>query len=226
MPRRTPDEIPEAVSQALPEAAPAATPAPTTRIDAPSKDVDAHSTALAWAFRCLLLLALLSVALLWTHAALLYPALPDRIPTHFDAAGTPDRWAARSPANWFLLPSLAVVIVALFLSIAWWGRALVVRAPGIVNMPYKRLFLRLSPDARIRVFEPTRVFLALFALLLTVLFWYLLEGTSAVALGRRAQLPSWPVFAFVGTVLLALVPYYLATARRILGEARREGLEY
>lgn len=176
------------------------------------------------AFRVLLALVAAIVVATWVRAALLYPAIPERFPIHFDAGGRPDRWATRSIERWFMLPAVALAIEVLLLSIAWWGRALVARAPGIVNMPRKATFVRLSPEGRLEAFEPTRAYLAFVVLLLALLFWYLLEGTAQVASGARVTLPTWPVLAFLGGVLGSLAPILLVTTRRIEGIARREGV--
>ena len=64
------------------------------------------------------ILALIALALLcWlTWAALYGPnRLPDRVPTHFNAAGNPDAWGA--PAGMILLPAMALGLY-LLMSIA------------------------------------------------------------------------------------------------------------
>ncbi|HEU0013581.1 MAG TPA: SdpI family protein [Longimicrobium sp.] len=51
------------------------------------------------------------VAAMWIAAALLYGRLPERIPTHWDAAGRVDGWAGREAA--FLLPAAAAASLGL-----------------------------------------------------------------------------------------------------------------
>lgn len=169
-------------------------------------------------------LALLVIGATWVRAAMLYPTLPDPFPSNFDAAGAPNRWTPKSIPNWFMLPAIALVLQALLLSVGWWGRALVVRAPGLVNVPNKALFIRLSPEGRLATFEPTRLFVAFTAILMTLLFWSILEGTAAVATGRLAGLPVWPVGVFLGLVFASIVPYWLATSRRVREVAAGEGV--
>ncbi len=68
-------------------------------------------------------------------AALSWPALPDRVPTHFDAAGQPDAWSDRSLALWLLMPLLAAALSALM----DWSAQTIRRRPEspLVNLPYK-----------------------------------------------------------------------------------------
>lgn len=169
-------------------------------------------------------LALLAIGATWWRAAMLYPTLPDPLPVNFDAAGVPNRWAPKSISNWFMLPAIALIVQALLLSVGWWGRALVVRMPGLVNVPNKALFVRLSAEGRLATFEPTRIFVAFTTILMTLLFWYLLEGTAAVATGRLASLPVWPVLVFVGLVFASIAPYWFATSRRVREMASSEGV--
>lgn len=169
-------------------------------------------------------LALLAIGATWVRAAMLYPTLPDPFPINFDAAGAPNRWTPKSIPNWFMLPAIALIPQTLLLSVGWWGRALVMRAPGLVNVPNQALFIRLSPEGRLAVFEPTRLFVAFTATLVTLLFLYVLEGTAGVATGRLAGLPVWPVGAFLGLVFASIVPYWLATSRRVREVAASEGV--
>lgn len=46
--------------------------------------------------------ALFLVLLLWGLPIFYFDQLPDRIPTHFDGGGNPDRWAAATSCGWFL----------------------------------------------------------------------------------------------------------------------------
>ena len=69
------------------------------------------------------------VLLCWiTWAALYSPNhLPDRVPTHFDSAGTPNAWG--SPTGMIMIPVLAVGLYLLM--------SLVARFPGAFNYPVR-----------------------------------------------------------------------------------------
>lgn len=123
-----------------------------------------------------------------------------------------------------MLPALSLGILAFFTLIAWSIRPLSQSAPGLVNVPRKDLFVRLSPAGRAVVFAPTRAFLAWVISLVAWLFVWILEGSARVAVGQEATLSSWPVFVFLGLIVTTLVPFYVATSRAIVTAAAREGL--
>ena len=73
-------------------------------------------------------LAGLLALILQTWAALWGPDhLPDRVPTHFDAAGTPNAWG--SPAGILLLPVVAIFVYVLITVVA--------RFPQSFNYPVR-----------------------------------------------------------------------------------------
>lgn len=160
---------------------------------------------------------------LWWRAVHWYPQLPARFPTHFNASGTPDGWANKGPM-WFLLPGMSLAMVALFGGIALWIGALVRKAPALVNVPRKELFLRLSEQGRMVVVAPTRMLLAWMIVLMTALFSYILEGTGRVAVNLDDTLPIWPVFVFLGLVFSTLPFFMLALMKAVDRAARDEGV--
>ena len=160
---------------------------------------------------------------LWARAILWFPALPERFPIHFNAAGTPDGWST-NPAAWFLLPGIALALTLFLGGIARWSASLARNAPALFNVPRKELFLKLSPEGRARVAAPTQAFLAWMLVLLHALFLYILEGSARVAVGSAQVLPSWPVFVFLGCVFATLPVYLIATIKVVDRCAAEEGL--
>lgn len=163
----------------------------------------------------LMMAALMLQAALWWRAVQWYPRLPDRIPVHFDASGTPDRWTQRNPTEWFLLPAVSLGLLGLLLGVGlalpWFAR----HAPELINVPHKKRFLQLPIKSRIAVLAPTRTFMAWTATLLGAMFLWLIEGSALVATGSAATLAVWPTLVVVGLILLSLIPYAVATRRRI-----------
>jgi len=75
-------------------------------------------------------LSLFALALLlWITWSALYGSnrLPDRVPTHFDAAGNPNAWG--SPVGMTLMPAIAIVLYLLM--------SLVTRYPGAFHYPVR-----------------------------------------------------------------------------------------
>ncbi len=153
---------------------------------------------------------------LWWRAAVWYPRLPDRYPIHFDMSGTPDGWASKSVATWFLLPLVSLVMTALMMGLGLGGiNAMARHTPGLINIPRKDEFLRLSPEERVRVLGPMSVFLLLVGAMEGGLFLWLVEGIGRVATGATQMLSPWAVFVFVGVVLTGAAVSAVATVRGI-----------
>lgn len=173
--------------------------------------------------RRILVFAFLLQAVLWWRVIAWSPELPERFPTHFNFRGEPDGWST-SRVVWFLLPMISLGVLLLFGAILVWIESLARKAPGIMNIPRKDVFLKLSPEGRVSVLGPTRAFLAWMMLLITGLFMYIVEGSARVAVGRDATLPSWPVFVFLGLVFSTLPVFIVATMREVDRRALAEGV--
>jgi uncharacterized membrane protein len=137
-------------------------------------------------------MAVVLLLLYFGAAAAVWPALPDRIPVHFGAAGAPDRWTDTSMTSWFLLP---VVAAGLTLLVRGVGR-LAAAHPALWNVPHKDRFLRMSPEERAPVVETVDAFLAVVTILVIVLFGEIQVETYLTALGRGGGLTGWFWAAF------------------------------
>jgi len=163
-------------------------------------------------------LAVLSVAVLWICALWLWPGLPELIPVHFDAGGVPDRFGARTPFNWFLLPGIATVMgLLLAFGLPLWIRRLAASNSLLLHVPNKRDFTALSPESRVRAVEPMLVMLRLVAVEIALLFGILLCGCARIASGALQRLPPSLVWMslvlMIGTALLSF-PFSIAAVRR------------
>lgn len=67
------------------------------------------------------------------HLAWIGDQLPERVPSHFDAAGRPNDWMTRSGLLW-TFGGLQVGLAAVFLGLAWLIRRM---PPAMINVPYK-----------------------------------------------------------------------------------------
>jgi uncharacterized membrane protein len=103
----------------------------------------------------------IAVVAMWVIAARAYPALPDRIPKHFDWKGRPDGWGGKGMI--WLMPALGVFM---YFSV---GAAML---PAVAR-------------------ETTPAFLAVMAWLraeMLVMFWFIESRMIAVARGRARGL--------------------------------------
>lgn len=164
--------------------------------------------------RPLVLLPATTLVLLWALALWLWPHLPEQIPLHFDGTGVPDRFGARTVANWFLLPGIATAMVGLFaFALPPWIAALARRNASYLNVPRKEDFARLEPSARVRAVGPVNAMLQVIAAELALLFGVILYGTERVASGAWPSLPTTMVFGSFG-ILLATALLWIPFLRR------------
>jgi hypothetical protein len=159
---------------------------------------------------------------IWWRAISWWPQLPEKIPIHFNAAGEPDRWVERSLGAWFLAPIVMVLLCALLGGIARWIDRLAVDAPGMLNIPRKDLFLRLSPEARCEVVLPTRSMLVWVLVGINVLGLTIVEGMGRVAVVGQATVSILPVVAFVAFVGALCFVSIRATTREVERLAKAE----
>lgn len=147
--------------------------------------------------RRLLLIAHLPILLGWiVLASIAYDALPDRIPTHFDASGTADGFMNRSIMSWFLLPLVGVISA---LTIVLLG-IISERYPQFMNVPNKSAFVALSNEQRRPLTDMLGTFMAAISLAVTIFLAALHYDTWRVARGHVAGL-SWLSMAAFGLML-------------------------
>ena len=170
------------------------------------------------------LFAALALAALWSCSAWLWPALPARIPMHFDFGGRPDRWVERTPFQWFLLPAIGTGMGLLFaLALPAWIRRLAAKDSAYLNVPEKRAFARLAPEARVRAVLPMMVLLRVIAAEVALLFAGILIGSARVAAGASSGLPPallWTAVLALPATALCSIPFGHASVRRELERAR------
>lgn len=167
-----------------------------------------------------MLFAVASLGVCWGTAAWFYPGLPAQFPVHFALDGTPDRFAAKTPGEWFLLPSLVSGLHLLFaLVLPWWIQRLAARNSPFLNLPDKAAFAALPTAARVRAVLPVLSLLQLLAAEITLLFAWILFGTAKVAAGAWNALPAWmPLLAIPGIAATGLCA--LPLSRRAIARER------
>lgn len=181
-------------------------------------------SAAGWAA---VLLPLAGLAAVWALALAWWPSLPARIPLHFDGSGSPTRWGPSS--QWFLLPTIATLVIGLVGGIGGVLPSLIRHHPGLVNTPRKAQWLALGAEARIRVMQPMRWLLACTGLAMGGLFAWTLAGTRWVAMDPDPANPTRTiggasvVLAFAGAILVGVLVASIAVVRRIGEETRLTG---
>jgi len=125
------------------------------------------------------------------------PQLPDRIPTHFNAAVEADGWGSRGMI--WLLPAIIIVLVP--------GMLVLQRFPWLANVPFRIN----ESNADIQYALIVRL-LALLSLSVSLIFLLLLIETIAVAMGGKGPLGGWmlpvlilPTIGSLGWYLFAMI---------------------
>jgi len=144
-----------------------------------------------------------------------YSALPDTIPTHFDAGGKPDDWGGKSSV--FVFPAVSAFIYLLFTSIGIWFA--VIKDPRrLMNLPRKwKAALTAEQTEELRVFMNRCLFLL--KLLIQGLAAYGTYITIEIAQGNASGLGA-PWFLFTIAVL-TLAGLMLWKSFRLYRTARR-----
>ena len=168
--------------------------------------------------RYTLVLAMLAV---WGLALQAWPALPERIPMHFDLSGVPDRWGDKSLVSWFGLPALGTLLgFVMGLLLPRWVAGMARRNSPWLNVPDKKRFAALPEAARERAVQPLVLGLTWIVLLVQGMFAWIVVGSARVAMGEWPTMPAWPALSPLAVVLVVVVVMLVACQRRIRQEVQ------
>ncbi len=170
-----------------------------------------------WGLLALLLLALTG---LWVVIAIGYRDLPAQVPTHFNFAGTPDRWGSKSEL--LVLAGVGSGMALAISTLSWWIGRLAVSRPGWINMP-DNSWRTFPAELRAWVMAPMCLSLQCLGLVLAGVFSFIYVGSVAVARGSAATLASWPMICLV-VVCLGIVLVGLLNSTRRIRLAKQTGL--
>ncbi|HEX6853286.1 MAG TPA: DUF1648 domain-containing protein [Candidatus Polarisedimenticolaceae bacterium] len=149
------------------------------------------------------------------HTFAHYPALPDRIPTHFGISGEPDDWSNKSAAVVFLMPVMAIAM------------GLIVAGTAVMTTRAKRALrteqTAVSEWAQSRFRNATARFLSLVAIVTSVLLGSLAVGSIDVARGAREALGPETMVGAGALFVIALGGALYLAVRYGQGGARLEG---
>ena len=147
------------------------------------------------------LMWLLSLGLL-AWALWLWPEVPDRIPLHFGADGTPDRWGERSLLSWLTLPLVGLGTTVLLDGVTVWA----VRHPEspAANLPDKQVLMDLSPERRVPVLRVVAQLTYALGVLCIAAFTLIQLGTWTAANGRDGS--GWVLAGGLGVTAGSFVP--------------------
>jgi len=162
--------------------------------------------------RILLTSTILVVAAHLLFSATVYGDLPARIPTHFNAAGVPDGFGARS--SWWLMPMINLASAALTIGVT----LALPRRPDLLNLPGKQEILALPRDAQVAVVRQAQPGLLMLSLMVAGVFLFLQYATWEVTQGRTAT-GIGNLILIIPIVSIAVLPALLVPVSR---ELRRQ----
>lgn len=126
--------------------------------------------------------------------------LPERIPIHFNGAGTPDGYGPRSSI--FLLPGIGMVVYLLLTILSGF--------PNLYNYPVK-----ITPENAVIQFTLASRFIRILKVLVLVLFFYICYQTINTALGLTSGLGKAFLPVFLLLIAGSTVIYFVLARNNI-----------
>jgi uncharacterized membrane protein len=125
-----------------------------------------------------------------------YEAMPERVPVHFDATGSPDAWSDKSWAAVMVLP-LMTLIMGVFLGLSAY---LTAHAKRSLRHPDRGVSVQAQERFRLAISR----FLCAMTLLVTGMLVLISYGQVQVARGVQSQLTPWVLAFAVGITAFAI----------------------
>jgi uncharacterized membrane protein len=134
-----------------------------------------------------------------------YSRLPERFPSHFDLAGSPDRGSGREAF-------LAIVAIPFVLTLVFY---ILIRFmprlasnPRRLNIPHKEEFLKLPAEKQMVYWALLQEFFAGLIAAVNLLFYLIIRGTVRVAVGQANRLPLSSMIPALAAMALIMVFYF------------------
>jgi uncharacterized membrane protein len=163
------------------------------KIDVPPTPADKAIALSAW----------MALAGLWSLTIWSLFTLPDTIPTHFNGAGTPDRYGEKGS-----LVALALVATVLFAAMTAIGSAFR-KHPHALNYPFA-----ITPANALGQYRGAIRVMGGLKTGLVLVFLLLVFQTGQVATGREAGLGGWDMPVSLGLLFLLPASYYLLSVAK------------
>ncbi|CAN5599229.1 hypothetical protein BH23BAC4_BH23BAC4_00150 [soil metagenome] len=153
-------------------------------------------------------------------SVLAYGSLPERIPLHFDVAGTPGNYQATSPLTWFGTVGIALLLGGMCYALA----VVLPRYPKLINVPDKRRFMALPREGQLRISRLGQTLLFGTTTFLLLLFGLVQYGSYQVAVGVSDGLPGSVSVAILGLIFTSMImsPFVIIRMQKLQKEIEKE----
>ncbi|MEO1262751.1 MAG: DUF1648 domain-containing protein [Bacteroidota bacterium] len=136
-------------------------------------------------------LSMVLLAFLFLLPLLFYSQLPERMPSHFNAAGEPDAYSSKSSI--WIMPVVGLITYFIFTF---------VHKMDPSNFSYPT---RITPENAESKYRNTLQLLRWTKLVIMVLFVYLVWMSIRIGLGSAAGLHTWFIWAFLAAMLIPII---------------------
>ncbi|MCD4658393.1 MAG: DUF1648 domain-containing protein [Planctomycetes bacterium] len=153
------------------------------------------------------LLNLLIIIGLFVFSFIVYPDLPDKIPSHINYEGKADSFADKTHVIWLLIPILSLIIFVLICLISH----LMDKKPGWINMPHKQKYLELSENMRNNVNQYLKTFMLILCFMMTVILFevQLMLYQAAMSVDKQADTLNTYLVMFFAVIFIIYIIVYL-----------------
>ncbi len=134
-----------------------------------------------------------------------YPKLPERMPSHFNLAGSPDRWSGKEV---FLVSAAIPFILTLVFYILIRFMPRLASNPRRLNIPHKDEFLKLPAEKQMVYWALLQEFFAGLIAAINLLFYLIVRGTARVAAGQASLLTLSSMIPALVAMALLMVYYF------------------
>ncbi len=127
-----------------------------------------------------------------------YPSIPERVPTHFNAAGRPDDWGSK--ASMLILPVVSIVLYA--------GLTVLNRYPYIFIYPFEITEKNAGKHYRL-----AKTMVTFLKMTLTGSFLFIQLKSMEVASGMSGGLGSAFIFILLAGTFIPIIVYFIVASR-------------
>jgi len=149
----------------------------------------------------------------WMVSVVAFNELPERIPTHFGLNGKPDRWSDKTPLIFYMMPTIQVVMVVIFI---W-----IIRYPKLFNFPQKNEIKNWPEENKKPIYKYLSKMSLVICLMINLLF---LTIQYSIIYGAKTETMSKIALVLIIIMTFSFIPltvFILANLNKIIKETKK-----